>query len=30
VPDENVLCLSLSDEIPVGEVVHHAAFSVRP
>lgn len=30
VPDENVLCLSLSGELPVGEVVHHTAFSVEP
>jgi putative acetyltransferase len=30
VPDENVLCLPLGDETPVGEVLHHAAFSVTP
>jgi putative acetyltransferase len=30
VPDENVLCLPLCDETPAGEVLHHAAFSVRP
>ena len=29
VPDENVLCLPLCVETPVGEVLHHAAFSVR-
>jgi len=26
VPDENVLCLLMSGEIPTGEVVHHPAF----
>jgi putative acetyltransferase len=26
VPEENVLCLSMSGEVPVGEVVHHPAF----
>jgi putative acetyltransferase len=26
VPDENVLCLLLSGEMPTGEVVHHPAF----
>jgi putative acetyltransferase len=30
VPDENVLCLPLCDETPVGKLLHHAAFSVRP
>jgi putative acetyltransferase len=30
VPDENVQCLPLCDETPIGEVLHHAAFSVRP
>jgi len=29
VPDENVLCLTMSDEVPVGEVLHHPAFSVE-
>lgn len=28
VPDENVLCLLMSGEIPTGEVVHHPAFLV--
>jgi putative acetyltransferase len=28
VPDDNVLCLPLCDETPVGEVVHHPAFSI--
>lgn len=28
VPDQNVLCLPLSDKMPVGEVLHHPAFSV--
>ena len=26
VPDENVLCLLMSGEMPTGEVVHHPAF----
>ncbi len=26
VPDENVLCLLMSGEMPAGEVVHHPAF----
>ena len=26
VPDENVLCLLLSGEMPTGEVAHHPAF----
>jgi putative acetyltransferase len=26
VPDENVLCLSMSGDVPVGEVSHHRAF----
>ena len=30
VPDENVLCLPLSDKSPFGEVLYHAAFFVRP
>lgn len=29
VPDEVVLCLPLSDEVPAGEVLAHAAFSVE-
>jgi putative acetyltransferase len=28
VPDENVLCLSMSGDAPVGEVSHHPAFLV--
>ncbi len=28
VPDENVLCLPLSGEIPAGELLHHPAFSI--
>jgi putative acetyltransferase len=28
VPDENVLCLPLASDAPIGEVVHHPAFSV--
>jgi putative acetyltransferase len=28
VPDENVLCLLMSGEMPTGEVVHHPAFLV--
>lgn len=30
VPDENVLCLWMSGEMPVGEVVHHPAFLTGP
>ena len=28
VPDENVVCLSLSEDVPTGEVLHHPAFLV--
>jgi putative acetyltransferase len=28
VPDENVLCLSLSGDVPTGEVSHHPAFLI--
>jgi putative acetyltransferase len=30
VPDDNVLCLVLSGEVPTGEVLHHPAFLVEP
>ncbi len=28
VPDENGLCLAMSGETPIGEILHHSAFSV--
>ncbi len=30
VPDENVLCLRIAGPMPLGEVSHHPAFSVKP
>jgi putative acetyltransferase len=30
VPDEYVLCLQVAGPMPLGEVLHHPAFSVRP
>jgi putative acetyltransferase len=30
VPDEFVLCLRIAGPMPVGEVLHHPAFSVKP